>query len=602
MIGISKRFKCLLMFMAILFLSTCLKASAQEQVSQADNLRLVRVGISDNSFHSLVYKELSIISTAEYAVYNKQTKKLIAKLSPSDILKIKFISGNLVLSAKNKILAKDINDTIVIDSPAGLLGVENHKRNGRQALYRGKFEIIPKNDSCFYLVNVLDLESYLKGVVPNEMPVRFGLEALKAQTVAARNYVLMPRTRSYNEFDVDDSVASQVYFGANTESELSNRAVKETEGLVALYGWDLILAQYSSTAGGYTENYENAFSDPKTKEFPPKAKPYLKGRPDIYSVMPLNREEEARIFYMGCPDSYDMRSPYYRWKREWGVNAGVNAGAGAISSVKTEDKSNETEDKKNTTVTAAKKVNELAEVLKRTLVEQSKTGFVKPEFKNTDILETLKELRVKRRGVSGKIMELEIVTSNQTYHVYKELVIRRLLQKNGVSLPSANVVFDNVYDANHNLIKVVAYGGGYGHGVGMSQYGAGFMATSLKKPFDKILKRYYTGITISTTPTVLSCQNGILTQTFYSPRAKATLVVDNKYQIKQFNANINGRDVAFELANKIVTFQRLSRIDISSYVKAGRNVVTFYFPECEKNKGIRLYIEVVEKDDSEYNF
>lgn len=97
------------------------------------------------------------------------------------------------------------------------------------------------------------------------MPVSFGLEALKAQSVAARNYVLSPRVKANSNYDVVDSVASQVYFGANTERDLSNKAVDETAGIVATYDWDLILAQYSSTAGGYTESYSNAFSDPYTK-------------------------------------------------------------------------------------------------------------------------------------------------------------------------------------------------------------------------------------------------------------------------------------------------------------------------------------------------
>lgn len=114
---------------------------------------------------------------------------------------------------------------------------------------------------------MIEVEEYLKGVVPNEMPVSFGLEALKAQSVAARNYVLSPRTKASSNYDVVDSVASQVYFGANTERPLSNQAVTETEGIVALHNWDMIVAQYSSTAGGYTESYSNAFSDPKPKLF-----------------------------------------------------------------------------------------------------------------------------------------------------------------------------------------------------------------------------------------------------------------------------------------------------------------------------------------------
>ena len=114
---------------------------------------------------------------------------------------------------------------------------------------------------------MIEVEEYLKGVVPNEMPVSFGLEALKAQSVAARNYVLSPRTKASTNYDVVDSVASQVYFGANTERPLSNQAVGETEGIVALYNWDLIVAQYSSTAGGYTESILTHFLIRKQKRF-----------------------------------------------------------------------------------------------------------------------------------------------------------------------------------------------------------------------------------------------------------------------------------------------------------------------------------------------
>lgn len=553
----------LIYFATILLIFTGTKSHAQCLTPPQQN---VRVAISSNNFKSVVYNELSITATSEYNVYDKATAKALIKVLPTEILKITNDKKTFILSVNDKVVAKNPG-TIVIDCPKGFLGVKDLKRNGKPASYRGAFEIIAKNDTQFILVNVLDLQSYLKGVVPNEMPVRFGLEALKAQAIAARNYVLMPRTKSFKEFDVDDSVASQVYFGAGTESELANKAVNETEGLVALYDWDLILAQYCSTAGGYTENYENAFSDPKTREFPARTKPYLKGRPDIYSVGPLNREEEARLFYMSFPDSYDMKSPYYRWKKEFTRE-------------------------------------ELEQTLAKTLIAQSKTGFIKPAFKEGDLFGELKELRAKSRGVSGKIIELEIVTDNQTYSVYKELVIRRLLQKNGISLPSANVVFENLYDTNKKLVKINAYGGGFGHGVGMSQYGAGFMATSLHKNFDKILKRYYTGITISTIPVILSsCDDQkAITQQFFAPYKKANLIVDNKYNLNQFNATINGRSVAFELANSFIPFHRMSRIDISSYIVHGKNKITFYFPEGNNGKAIRLYVELVEKDDSEYSF
>lgn len=555
---------CLLAAFAIITLTTGTKTFAQTQPPQ----QIVKVAISNNNFQTLAYKEINIIAQSEFFVFDKKTCTKLTKIAAADVLKVRRTPEGFELSVGGKVVAKN-SDNLIIDSPKGLLGVQNLKRSGKQAWYHGCFEINKKNDTQFMLVNSLDIQSYLKGVVPNEMPVRFGLEALKAQSVAARNYVLTPRTRSSKEFDVDDSVASQVYFGANTEQDLSNQAVDQTEGLVALYNWELILAQYSSTAGGYTENYENAFSDPKTGEFPPsKTKPYLQGRPDIYNVAPLNREDEARLFYMGYPDSYDMKSPYYRWKKEW-------------------------------------KTNELRDVLNKTLVAQSKTGFVKPKFNSGDTIKELVELRVKRRGVSGKVMELEIVTDKEVYHVYKELVVRRLLQKDGVSLPSANVVFDNLLDADKKLNKIVAYGGGFGHGVGMSQYGAGFMATSLHKSFDKILKRYYSGITISTCPVILSDNESqqSASQTFYAPKQKAFLVVDNKYQITKLNGNINGKEVNFEFERNFAPTHRINRIDISNYVRIGKNTATFYYPkECGGKKALRLYIELVEKDNDNYNF
>lgn len=564
--GIKIKFKNLLIFIFTTLILISGKSFAQTcPTNLSDSQKIVKVAINSTGFKSLVYNQIPIIATANFAAYDKDTKTQIAKFNPTDIALVKYADSKFEISVNGKVVAKDITNPVVFDCQFGLLGVDKLTRNSKQALYHGVFELTPKNETQFFLINVLDLQSYLKGVVPNEMPVRFGLEALKAQTIAARNYVLMPRTRTYKEFDVDDSVASQVYFGAMTENPLSNRAVDETDGLVALYDWDLILAQYCSTAGGYTENYENAFSD--RKNFPGKEKPYLKGRPDMLSVGPLNREEEARIFYMSCPDSYDMKSPYYRWQKEFTRE-------------------------------------ELEGVLAKTLIDQSKAGFVKPEFKQGEKLGELKELKVNKRGVSGKIMELEIVFENQTYHVSKELVIRRLIQKNGISLPSANAVFENLYDENKKLNKTVIYGGGFGHGVGMSQFGAGFMGSSLGKPFDKILKRYYTGITVSTVPVILSTCEGqkIVTQQFFAPYNRAILVVDNKYQIKEFNAIINEKNVGFELANSIVPFKRMNRIDISSYIKQGKNTITFYFPENEENKALRAHIELVEKDDSGYNF
>ena len=525
-------------------------------ISFADNIPLVRVGISDINFRKLVYNEVSVISTEDFALYEKSSSKFIMGFTKDDTLKFIYKNGKFDVEQNGITVIKNYSGTIIVHSPNGILGIDGLKRRSKQAYYHGIFELIPRNDREFFVVNVLDIQEYLKGVVPNEMPVHFGLEALKAQAIAARNYVLMPRTRAYKEFDVDDSVASQVYFGANTESPVADQAVDETLGLVALYDWDLILAQYCSTSGGYTEDYANAFSDNKVRVFPAQPKPYLKGSPDIYGVESLETEEAARKFYMTRPDSYDINSPYYRWQKEF-------------------------------------EKTELENTLRKTLVSQSKTGFVYPNFSENQDLGELKELKVLKRGVSGKIMEMEIITTNGTWKASKELVIRRIFQKNGVALPSANVVFDHIYDEDGNLEGITAYGGGFGHGVGMSQFGAGFMAKSLNRNFIDILRRYYFDITISTVPQTIT--NQPVDVTFYAPHHHAVLVINNECQYKDIIADINGHQVDLHLDKKL--FSNELRIDISRHIKKGKNDIILSLPKYEAGKNLKFYVELVKKDD-----
>lgn len=534
-----------------------------QEIKNAPKSQVVRVGIGDSSFSKYDYDKITLYGTSEIRIYDRGN--FVAALPANSNLNVKMDSDMLVLYKDDGSVLEQSIGPFTLTSNTGLLGIKDLKRAGSNALYHGAFEIVKYNKKVgrFHIVNLIEVEDYLKGVVPNEMPVRFGLEALKAQSVAARNYVLSPRTKAYEAFDVVDSVASQVYFGANTEKSLGNQAVEQTEGIVAIYNWDLILAQYSSTAGGYTESFAYAFSDPKTKAFPSDEKPYLVARPDVLSQTPLNTEENASAYYKSKPDSFDVRSPYFRWTRNW-----------------TKD--------------------ELQKVLERTLAEQSTTGFVHPYFNKGEKLGELVELKVIRRGESGKIIEMEVVTKNKTYKVFKELVIRRMLVNQGKALPSANVVFEQEKDENGNLISVTAYGGGYGHGVGMSQYGAGFMGSEMYMTYDKILKHYYTGITLATKPFILSSDIGqnMVTQNFYLNNKKAAIVIDNKYQLSELIVNINGKEQVIKLEKSVLPTKRINKIDISRFVKFGHNSVTFYYPEKEgNNKALRIYIEVVEKDD-----
>lgn len=129
--------------------------------------------------------------------------------------------------------------------------------------YRGRIEVSLNAANKLTVVNVLPLEEYLRGVVPQELsPTGFpAIEALKAQAIAARTYALKNRGQFANQgFDVLPTAASQVYGGRSAENSLSDRAIDETRGVAATYNGEPILAYFGSTCGGHTEDVENVFT------------------------------------------------------------------------------------------------------------------------------------------------------------------------------------------------------------------------------------------------------------------------------------------------------------------------------------------------------
>jgi stage II sporulation protein D len=140
------------------------------------------------------------------------------------------------------------------------------KLNGKA--YRGKIEVFVNSRGTLTVVNVVPLEDYLLGVVPNELGLP-AIEAQKAQAVAARTYAVANINQFGTQgFDLLPTVRSQVYQGYSSESRMGTQAVLETRGIVGTYRGKPINALYTSTCGGRTENSENIF------EF---NEPYLRG-------------------------------------------------------------------------------------------------------------------------------------------------------------------------------------------------------------------------------------------------------------------------------------------------------------------------------------
>lgn len=551
----------LLLFYCVFFIGgKGLRATGQEIAKNG----IIRVGISTQDFSKLEYDKVSITSEGEFLINEKSSGTSIAKLNCNQIINISINYDKITISDfDNKKIAENINDDIVISPLSNYpLEVFGLKRAAKPAQYKGIIEIAksPSRKNLFSVVNVLPLEEYLKGVVPNEMPVSFGLEALKAQTIAARNYAIRPRANSYKQFDICDSVQCQVYFGSNTEKPLSNQAILETKGLTGLYNSDLILALYSSTAGGYTESYDNAFTDPANNNEFVKPLPYLKGKPDICGLRELNDDESAYNFYTSYPNTFDVKSSYYRWERHWAKN-------------------------------------ELEEILTRNLLKQSKSGLIQPKFEEKDRIKNLLSIEVTERGVSGKAKTLKISAENGEWIVKKELTIRRVIEKEGKALPSANIAFKNEYDNDGNLSNINIFGGGYGHGVGMSQFGAGYLSLN-GWSFDKILKHYYDGISIGTSPIKLnsSIVSPVFSE-FYSPNKKIRLNIENTVKPKRIVLSLNG--TLLEIPDLHVK-KDLVKVNLDKFARKGNNTIVYYpLDKTDFNKNVKIWVEVIEADNNE---
>jgi stage II sporulation protein D len=167
-----------------------------------------------------------------------------------------------------------------------LLRLYNRNANGWPstsdgARYRGSLRVV-RSSSAFLIVNHVVLEGYLRGVVPREVPSSWPQAALRAQSVAARSYAVRG-IKDLGAFDLYCTTASQVYNGYDGETAATNLAVSATAGVVPTYNGTPIVAYFSSTSGGHTENIENVWGG--------SAVPYLKG----------------------VKDPYDYYSPYHIW-------------------------------------------------------------------------------------------------------------------------------------------------------------------------------------------------------------------------------------------------------------------------------------------------
>lgn len=340
--------------------------------------------------------------------------------------------------------------------------------------YRGyELDITPQNGHL-RLVLVLDIELYLKGVLESEIPASYHIEALKAQAVAARTYAINPRiSHEKDNADVCDSYLCCQYFAGHKAvgSAKHTQAIEATSSEILKYGTRAILALFSSNAGGYTSNYEDCFSDPKTNIFPPAPIPYLKAVPEKLNAPMFEPKVSAQEIEKRLKDSwngqkhatFDSWSPHYKWS--------VHMPAQSLE---------------------AHMHHELSMLSK----EQETAPFVIPPEDGK--FGHIQKFEVTGRGISGVATELSIHTSHGQWRVKKELVIRSTFRNPEIKLvrlKSAKIFFEHEHDRLGLLSAVTVRGLGWGHGVGLQQTGAQGMAL-LGKNYREILAHYFTNAQI----------------------------------------------------------------------------------------------------------
>ncbi|MCY8188501.1 SpoIID/LytB domain-containing protein [Bacillus spizizenii] len=354
--------------------------------------------------------------------------------------------GNLVLN-KNNTTIKTLGTSFTAQ-PKKYSTTNSISLNGNPYLGNMKFTI----ESGKYVrpINVnIPFEDYLKGVVPHEMPASWQKEALKAQAVAARTYSV-----AYAGKEVKDTTAFQVYGGYDWNSKTSE-VVESTKGKVLKYNGNLISATYSSSNGGYSEASGEVWSSQL---------PYLIAKKDTYDPqiswsLSLNKTQLDK-------SSLNLKSPGSWWSSKNETNSAYLSG---LKSWFIKNKYSNAESIKITKISSLKFSTE-------------KTAGQRPETASVTFSYFVKE---KSNGYilsNGSLSEKTATISVPTTQ------LRTMLGASNMKSTYASV--------SSNTNAFIISGKGYGHGIGMSQYGANARAAA-GQSYNTILSFYYPGTTLS---------------------------------------------------------------------------------------------------------
>ena len=375
--------------------------------------------------------------TGTWRIYNRNSANLVTSGSPGDAMKIEPRSGQLVVVRSDGSVTSRRSGPLLIraTTPGSFVTYEGKR-------YRGDLIITPATAGVL-VVNRLGVESYLRGVVPLEIGDRKPGEeaAVEAQAVAARSYAYKKMSEAGNRgFDMYGSIQDQAYGGVNAEKPMSDAAVSSTRDMVIKYAGRIINTPYHSTCGGRTA----ATSEVWWRQ------------PDQPYLQPVSDQVP------GTSSSYCDVSPRFRWTASFDGEQLRNSLEKYLASI--------------------------TPATEPAVAVSSST----PRLS----LGRVTSFRVEGRTASDRVASVSIQTARGNYVVRGNDVRFILRTPSGGLLNSTYFTAETTSDGTGGIGNLVLRGGGYGHGIGMCQWGAIGRARA-GQDYRTILTTYYRGTTVS---------------------------------------------------------------------------------------------------------
>lgn len=353
-----------------------------------------------------------------------------------------------LLKAQNSNFQKEFEGFLEITSSSPGVQILTSEKNEKttDSTYASPIFIVPSagdnlNEGRLNLTQKTTLKTYLQTVVPSEIFSSAPLEALKAQSVVARTYVLKhlePRSAT-NPYLICASTLCQMYKGHGFQNPQTNEAIEATQNLVLWSGaGDVAETFYHSSCGGHTEIKENIWGPP--------GRDYLKGSSDQLEQTlqyPLDSENKVQSLFLQPKENFYCGKSSFTKPERWHWE--------------------------------------------KTFDHKS----IRALLKKFDLSEPLTHIEIKKRSVSGRVISLELQTPLQNKGLHNELVIRNAFG----GLWSSLFLMETQKNNSGEIVHIDFKGSGFGHGVGLCQMGAIGRAQS-GQSFIDILKAYYPFVNI----------------------------------------------------------------------------------------------------------